>query len=523
MRKIFLAMFGGTPARGELCLYLNAAAGLYQGCDGIQCYPIDKDTESPNYVNTRNLYNKYRDFREIVQGTGMADIEIVRAEDMFEKMLGQAGIKSGNETIQYLMADENGIGQSEQRLLNACFTEDEQIKNMKGGYYGKASIGSVTGDILIEQGIYDNLNLYKDIKNSLKSGNELDVVIICSSFGGTGASLGINFGEYLRKKLVNENKLRIHCIYIQPYFSFPEPEADDKWKMDSKQFYAKSATVTAILGQKEHFIKSDEEEAVFDRFYYLGQEVLDNISEKNSAVDNQDNHIHMVDMLVGLAVQDILMEKQEMGPRIYGYQYANEGTEGLSWKHMPSSINFEAKHVNMMRFCGFMLDCIEPFFAEDFKDYEQEALIVHLYGYQWRGLSKRADITEGIKKKFHEDMRKCFEFCRSYIKYWMELEIYTQFGGEETQITHFFNLNELVRVLESKNEDFNDVRASADPLKLTETHFYSNFKKGKSSWQIFNSLLSEKSLKGIAGSGRNKKDVAKTLVKMIYEKCMIEN
>jgi len=255
MRKVFLAMFGGTPARGELCLYLNAAAGLYQNCNGIQCYPIDKDIESPNYVNTRNLYNQYTAFRKIVSGWNfkVASTEVVRIEDLFENMLKEAvgndNLIAEEESIRYLMSSERtGLSEQEQRILNICFTQEEQEEKMKGGYYGKANIGAVTGDILMYRGIYKKLDLYRDIKHALDEKQELDVVIVCSSFGGTGASLGINFGEYLRKEFQKENDLRIHCIYIQPYFSFPAPEEEDQWKIDCNTFYAKSAAVTFTLG-----------------------------------------------------------------------------------------------------------------------------------------------------------------------------------------------------------------------------------------------------------------------------------
>lgn len=530
MSKVFLAMFGGTPARGELCLYLNAAAGLYQECDGIQCYPIDKDTESPNYVNTRNLYNQYTTFRKVVTGWefGIASAEVVRIEGLFENMLQEAvdrdNLVTEEESIRYLMANERkGLSEQDQRILNICFTQAEQEEKMKGGYYGKANIGSVTGDILMYRGIYKKLDLYRDIKKALKENQELDVVIACSSFGGTGASLGINFGEYLRKEFRNEAKLRIHCIYIQPYFSFPDPEEDDQWKIDCNAFYAKSATATFILGQKANFIKKDTQDAIFDRFYYLGQDVLDNISDRNSAMTDQDNRIHMVDMLVSLVIQDILIQRDESKLQLYGYQYSNMGTKFLSWRNMPRGIRFKTKHVCMMRFCEFMLDCMEPLFADNYPNYSQEALMLHMYGYKGSILSKTADIEEGIKVQLQDDMRKCFEFCRSYIKYWIELEETTKFGSEETSATQFFNLDEIKRILRSGQDKYDDVRFSADSLKLTEVKGYDNYKKGKKGLDIYDSLCRDKRLKGIAKPGKDKVRIAKTLTEVIYDICKVEN
>jgi len=530
MSKVFLAMFGGTPMRGELCLYLNAAAGLYKNCEGIQCYPIDKDTESPNYVNTRNLYNQYRAFREVVSGWEfeVASAEVTRTEDMFESMLKEAVSRDSRiteeESIQYLMAgDRNGISEQDQRILNICFTKAEQEEKMKGGYYGKANIGSVTGDILMYRGVYRTLNLYRDIKSSLSAGHELDVVVVCSSFGGTGASLGINFGEYLRNEFKGKDGLRIHCIYIQPYFSFPNPEEDDQWKIDCNMFYAKSATATIILGQKKGFIKEGTQDAIFDRFYYLGQESLDNISDKNSAMSNQDNRIHMVDMLVSLAIEDILTEREGAKLQLYGYQYSNGGTDILTWRNMPPDIRFKTKHVCLMRFCEFMLDCMEPLFADNYPDYSQDTLMMHLYGRKGNMFSKTADITEGVKIQLQNDMRKCLEFCRSYVKYWIELEETTKFGHGQSSVTRFFNLDELKRILAGSQEEYEDVRASADTRKITEVRGYSNYKSGKKCLAIYDGLCCDKRLKGIAKPGDTKTKVAKVLTMVIFDMCKVEN
>ena len=228
-------------------------------------------------------------------------------------------------------------------------------------------------------------------------------------------------------------------------------------------------------------------------------------------------------MLVSLAVQDILIEHKKEGPQLYGYQYANDGTDILEWKHMPSNISFKAKHVSMMRFCGFMLDCIEPIFAENFSGYDQEMLIAHLYGTKGIFGHKRANVSDKMKETLHKKMKNCFEFCRSYMKYWIELERSTKFGNEESNVTAFFNLKEMERILESSKADYNNVRASAELLNLTETGVYGNYVKSVKDSEIFDSLIQEKRLRRIAWPDKEEIGVAETLVKVIYQKCMVEN
>ncbi len=527
MRKLFLAMFGGSPARAEICMYLNAAAGIYQDCD-IRCYPIDKDTESPNYIKARDFYLQYREFRKIAVGSELAGVEIQRTEPLFDEMLKNANIAPQQESIRYALAAHKGMRGEDGQLLDICYTYAEQEDKLAGGYYGKANMGAVINDIFVREKVYEKLDIYKDIQTVLSGKNSLDVVIICSSFGGTGASLGINFGEYLYDKFKEDENFHLHCIHIQPYFYFPDPifiqdgGGQREKQIDYKQFYAKSAAVTSVLGEREDLIKKDTKEAVFDRFYYIGQEVLDKVSERNSAAGGQDNNIHIIDMLVSLAVQDILREKQNKGTQLYGYLYSNDGTSYISWQQMPRAIGFQTKHACMMRFCEFMLDCMMPLFQENDGNYKTEALIVHLFG--TKGFFKNeADIREEINNKLRDDMRVCCDFCRSYMQYWIELEENTRYGDDGEGVTRFFNLEELKRIVNAPKSDYKAVWEKTDNLELTRMTEYKNYEKGDTCCDIYALLCREKELKEIARRDKIGMNVAGALIRKIYEKCAVED
>lgn len=526
MNKLILVTFGGSPERAELCLYLNAAAGLYSNCD-IYCYPVDKDTGSPNYLNTRQLYENYTDFRNVVEIDGLERTYILRSESIFDDMLKKSGINSPQEeSIQYLMSKLETRSKQEQaqgqRLLDICLTQDDQLRNMEGGYYGKAHIGSVTGDILIHKEIYQSEKFYQEIQRELKVGNELDVVVVYSSFGGTGASLGINFGKFLHESLQQKQNLRLHCINIQPYFCFPEPNENDKNQTDYKQFKEKSAAVTAILAQENKLIRKGEQAGVFDRFYYIGQSALDQVSDENAPAGNQKNRIHIVDMLVSLAVWDILQqkdtpeEKDKDGLQLYAYQYEAKGTQKILWRHMPDE--FKVKHIHMMRFCEFMLDCMETLFEEGFEGYRTHRLITHLYGRKGL-LSGKADINRSDDEKLHQDIHKCIVLCRKYVQYWIQLEENTRGGSTDESVTSFFNLAELKRIAEVKSkEEFAERIKTKNNYTLCEINGklidgMEGIKK-YTCLQIYEMLCASDALDKIA---RTEKNVAGVLVKQIYE------
>lgn len=506
--------FGGSPERAEICIYLNAAAGLYQDCE-IFCYPIDKDTKSPNYLNTRELYENYRDFRKTVEGSGLELTNIRRSESMFEEMLSEAGLDAQEESLKYIVAKLEIASEQNQRLMDVCLTSDEQNRNMEGGYYGKANIGSATGNILKYKNIYQKEELYRNIQGNLKAGNEVDVVIICSSFGGTGASLGINFGKFLRRSMQNEDNFHLHCIHIQPYFCFPDPDENEVQQMDYKLFREKSATVISALAEEPKFIMKDEEKALFDRFYYIGQLSLDKVSDVNSAVGNQENRIHMVDMLVSLAVQDILLKKEKEGQQLYAYQYAAKGTEKISWNHMPGEVGFEKKHVQMMRFCEFMLDCIETLFDDEFTEYKTQRLIMYLYGR--RGFKSEAGIDSDVDQKLRAGIKKGVAFCRKYVHYWIELEETTRNGKMSGRATSFFDLDELKRIAEPKGtKDFNYRLKRVNNLDLCKMI---NVRK-YTAMELYDKLRVRDELYHIAK--HKEKNVAGILMYCIYEMSSVD-
>ena len=307
----------------------------------------------------------------------IAPSAVTRKESLLDKVLNDAGIGEGKkqETILNLVSDNGNLGKKGQMLLDICFEKEDQSQEVRNGYYGRADIGAVTSRFLIHKKVYDTMDLVSDISKALTEGGDgVDVVVLCSSFGGTGASLGVNFGEYLAKRYQeHRQRLKLHCIHIQPYFSFPDPQEKDPWKINSHAFYAKSASVITSFGNKKNFIRNITQDEidnttgkaitgnyVFDSFYYIGQEVLDSVSDRNAAEKNQENSLHIIDMLAGMAIEDAVKRDLEAGPQIFSYFYSVTGTGTLTWEHMKDQILFKQKHISFARFSAFVLQVIEP-------------------------------------------------------------------------------------------------------------------------------------------------------------------
>lgn len=522
-KKTYVVMFGGTPERADMCMLLNCAAGVTGGSE-IHSIVIDKDVNSPNYINSRNLYAQYRKFRDAAGDEGIASADVIRGESLFEKMLEEAGMDPANESIRYVLAQGGRLTEGDRRALDICFTREEQNENLEGGYYGKANIGAVTSEVLIDKGIYQMLGAYAEIVDTMQSGIAVDVIIICSSFGGTGASLGINFGEFLNSAIEDRRMLRLHCIHIQPYFSFqkPDPAQKEKHQIDYERFYAKSAAVTNLLGSRRDLLRTNEGTGIFDSFYYLGQGVLDKISDYNSPVGGQDNRLHIVDMLVSLAVDDIIRGNGG-GPdyKLIGYQYSHSGTNYISWDQMPQNISFKEKHVNFMRFCAFMIDCLEPIFETGFAGYDRQALIVYLYG--GKGvITPTARLKKQTDDELRESLGSCFAFCRSYVKYWLEMEDSTKFGNASDSVSRFFKQEAVKKILNIKDQSkYMELWGRIFLDELTDMDEYRNYKTDDSYLSVYDRLCRNRKLRKAAGSEINGREVASLLIKAAYEECSV--
>lgn len=531
MRKIFVVEFGGTPSRAEICLLMNCAAGLYPEMDFI-IYPLDKDIHSPNYVNSRDFSMYYQSLNQLSQNRGIAPSAVTRKEVLFNEILNSAGIGKNQETILNLVSDNGSLGKRGQMLLDICFEKEEQFQEVQNGYYGRADIGAVTSHILIHNKAYDTMELVSDINKALHEGGDgVDVVILCSSFGGTGASLGVNFGEYLAKKYREQRqRLRLHCVHIQPYFSFPDPNDTDSWKINSHAFYAKSASVITSYGSKKNFIRNITQDEidnpmgkvmagnyVFDSFYYIGQEVLDSVSDSNAAQKEQENSLHMIDMLAGMAIEDAVKKDIEAGPQIYSYFYSGKGTETITWEHMKDPIRFKQKHISFARFSAFILQVLEPLLDLKGVSYASEALIHHIYGSE--GLfSSKAKVIQGTDTELRECLKTVIQFCRNYLAYWSQIELATTYGQQNPGVTRFFNQKEIYRILMPAScLETGRSRLLLD--NLTKADGIQSYGNNRTGIEVYNKLCSSRTLKMAAGGGKRGTEAAAVLLAEIYQQC----
>lgn len=525
MKKVLVAQFGGTPSRAGLCLFMNCAAGVFENMD-ITIYPFDKDTRSPNYTNSRKYHEEYQTLYKTSDHQRFAKVTVNWQEDMFNSLLEKAGIDSSKESIVTMMRDGKNLNDRDWDILYSCFTHEELMQELEGGYYGKANIGAVTSQILVYKKIYNEIAMIKDIDAYTKEGqNSVDVCIVCSSFGGTGASLGTNFGEFLADYFCDKrDKVKIHCIHIQPYFSFPSPALDDEWQVKCDEFYAKSAAVTAIYAGKTKFIKNadKDETCVFDSFYYIGQEFLDKISDSNIAKDNQTNKLHITDMLVSLAIRHAVEESQEKKSesQLYGYLYSADGTDTISWNNMPLFPKFRNLMVTFARFSAFMVDVVAPLLSLGAEKYRSEALIVLLYGH--KVFSNEAIIKEDLDADFRNVLKTCIAFCENYLKYWAEIEETTRYGQEDKTVTRFFNQTELKRVLDQENKLLEGSREMLDLDQITKLGEAGDYHTGITAKYVYDQLSHDRRLLKFADKHTGV-GMARSLLTRLYELCVVDD
>lgn len=525
MGTVYVAAFGGTGSKAVNGFSMALAAGIVKEEAKVKVYRYDKDTESINYKDAGDLLQLYQQVGNV---TGDNGISIEIGTDNFDDLLDYADVDPQKECIHNQIMTNPNKWIEDQWMLDINFSREEQQQPLIGGYYGMAHIGAVTSGLFATTQAYNSLTLLADIQNDIDQGaQEIDLIIVCSSFGGTGASQGVNFAKYIKKKYTRKGEnVHIHCIHVQPYFSYrinPDEEDQIPEGIKYKNFYLKSATVTKYYGNKngnQAFIKdtSTQQEYLFDSFYYIGQEYLDCVSQECKA-KGQNNKLHLIDFINGLAIADIIKNKNQLnqkpGIQLYIQQYSSEGTDTITWTNLPGGIKLGNQCTSFMRFSAFVLLVLSPMINFDSVKFEQESLIRHMLH---SGLWKVEKMDDTKKEVFIQLLNKCTQYCRNYIKFWMQIEEVTKIGHAEP-VTRLFDRNWIIWLDEpadyaSKRSMLNLDEAS----RMDEKNLYNT---GLTGLDVYDMLAKDSKLKGIGNSNKNGEQIARELLQRSYYYCSV--
>lgn len=397
----YIIPVGGTGSRVMRSITHLMACGVLnkaQDLEEVHFMCVDSDAQNGDKVRMEQTVRNYMD----IQKTGIIKKKInppfsTDLNRFTWSPLDVAGGTMGGIENYAKMSPEV------QSLYDFLYTYEEKTITLKGGFYSHTSIGSY----YMTNGITDEKGMYVDDWNDFFSTIKPDdlIIIICSMFGGTGAS-----GVPTLARKIRETKKTAECkiagIFIEPYFMTPKADI-----IDSNTFNVK--TKIAI----EYYYNQGFDKNVFNRMYFVGDKNLMHVEHNIDGLE-QINKANMVELYAATAVIDYINSNQSDDK----IKVALRGTEHADDIFSGKMINKTAGvpvYTLMMNFLQFavlytklLYHCIKELDGKDEK--EQKKIIKHCWFINYYQFVDEEGRT-------YSEVDSLYQYCMKYILWLREL------------------------------------------------------------------------------------------------------
>ncbi len=363
---------GGTGAKTvEAALVLLASGGL-EGT--VHVCLVDQDGANGNVERTSQLLTRLSTFRTTWSRSNakhyvgwpspeMPGLGAIDVRPLFLKPEPNAlwCPNSSGDSLRGIMGKNLPDGQ--QHLMDMLFLADDEEQNLRldEGYRGRAHVGSAA----LVAALSDEKNKFLDRLGELMedpSGQKVNIFLVGSSFGGTGAAGFPTLARRLHRmrqseKLANRKNVMIGGLLLLPYFNFDKPDKPDE---------ADQAVVTAdeLLPKAqlalEYYDSLFKHEQSFDRFYVLGWDRQFALGYHQPGAREQTNPALPPEMIAASAAidffQDALLDDQE--PSLLPMASARQNRT-VRWNDVMGGV-YEAKLGQLLRFAAYWRYMFEP-------------------------------------------------------------------------------------------------------------------------------------------------------------------
>jgi len=184
MAKLHIVSIGGTGHKALTSLIHLASCGAFRSrqINKINVICIDGDYANGNLERTTNTFKNYKSFYQALHLLNVDDlIEIDSVAPNLFISLYQDDKTSLSMTFAF---PKYNTGTPEDDFIRFLYTDDERVKEVKGGFYGHTSIGAVMARSILTDETKREGETWAKFKGEITDDDQ--VVIIGSIFGGTG-------------------------------------------------------------------------------------------------------------------------------------------------------------------------------------------------------------------------------------------------------------------------------------------------------------------------------------------------
>lgn len=311
---------GGSGARAYRAFLHAAAMGILR-TEQVSVMRIDADNCNRAHSDCNMLYKMYQNMNQMTEGKEIFRCNIT---SVCEEIISP--VQSNVSSLRKLVGEGN---ENRIRMLNALYTEEEQKQDLKGGFYSRPNIGCIFFANLESEELDACM---EQIGKQLSNGEMVNIVLVGSIFGGTGAS-GIPALYKLICLKLKDNRyyenLNIGGVFLTPYFQVQERKNQSNQEnipicMD--QFYLNTYQALSYYSAVIDYSRNTK----FTGIYLVGQQELDIVNENYvDSGEKQDNKAHIVEFYAALAIDSYFSDPQKKG--VFGYiRNAKVG-----WKDFP--------------------------------------------------------------------------------------------------------------------------------------------------------------------------------------------
>ena len=432
--SVYIIGIGGTGHRVIESLLNLAAAGAVP-TDTMKILCVDSDVSNGNLDSLIGKIKLYRDSSQ--HGT-------VFAPKLETAVIGHADSDNpcwsptlANSTMEGLF-NKNGMDPDGKRVFDSLFTAEEQTVVLNEGFYGHTSIGAL---LFAEQIRPDGVHLcpiWDNFFNGINH-NEDKIILIGSTFGGTGAS-GIPVISSILRQSFPEAK--IAALLVMPYFKFikseevPQP-ADNptSWLNSENRIVSNDIAIdwTYFMPKTKAAFSYYEKQnfsTIFNDIYIIGESPKNFVDVKYSkGASSQANKPHIIELFASTAIVDFIQNASAsftvkcLGREV---EAVNGNLEHLSTMAMlvtpQKDATLPVSVAVFMRFCVM------------YTKYYYHCLINNKGDGTWSSLYNKID---------HDELKALYDFCISYMKWIRKAHLKTDADGMVSDITEpsvkFFN------------------------------------------------------------------------------------
>ena len=354
MARNFVIAFGGTGVRcAEALAYLCASRSIREP---VHVLLVDPDASNGNvdeaHAQLQRYYTLQTQVRPDPAGRAFFSTPLNPGEGP-ESFLWQYP----NQHQQFsTLIDYSIQDPSHQQLLQLLYDQDDLDLSFEKGYIGRAHVGSL--DLLRtlrralenaaeekpgeEANNADPLRVFfRTLRSSAQAKGETNLLVYGSVFGGTGASGLPTVPPLIQQVLpkLHEN-IRIGCVQMAPYFSFPEGQSRDP---DSALHPL--ATQAALY----HYAFTS---SGYHRIYLVGApDRVETSTENRPGGIDQRNRAHYVELGAALAGAHFFQTPPAAGQTAEVFA---SGAREAVWSSLPQGRETEVRR-NLVSFATFCM------------------------------------------------------------------------------------------------------------------------------------------------------------------------